>query len=169
MTLVLINKTTGALTSNLSLAHYFPGAAADVFLYSSADLTHVVHQQSLPLPGTTVSVTMPASSITLLVVPPVLAKADFDGDTDVDSQDLAHFLACMTGPGIRPVSPGCATPIWTTTATWTNPTSASSNVAGPVRTSWPTRRAQTNACPSASPLKAPGAGLQSMHDPPRAR
>lgn len=31
---------------------------------------------------------------------PVLADADFDRDTDVDSDDVSLFAACMTGPGI---------------------------------------------------------------------
>ncbi len=34
-------------------------------------------------------------------------KGDFDGDADVDSADLAQFIACFTGPGGGPVGAPC--------------------------------------------------------------
>jgi hypothetical protein len=76
VTVVVINKTYGDLTSTLSLANFTPNGAAKVFLYSSANLGAIVAQPSLtvipPAAGGTnssLSTTFPAQSITLLVVP----------------------------------------------------------------------------------------------------
>lgn len=76
VTVVVINKTYGNLTATLSLANLTPNGAAQVFLYSSANLAAIVPQPNLtvtpPAPGSTtstLSTTFPAQSITLLVVP----------------------------------------------------------------------------------------------------
>jgi hypothetical protein len=78
VTVVVINKTYGNLTSALSLANLTPNGPAQVFLYSSANLAGIVAQPSLtvnpPSSGSTtstLSTTFPAQSITLLVVPKV--------------------------------------------------------------------------------------------------
>jgi hypothetical protein len=76
LTVVVINKTYGDLTSTLSLPNFSPNGAAKVFLYSVANLEGIVAQPSLtvtpPASGSTtssLSMTFPAQSITLLVVP----------------------------------------------------------------------------------------------------
>jgi hypothetical protein len=76
LTVVVINKTYGDLTSTLSLANFTPNGAAKVFLYSVANLGGIVAQPSLtvtpPAAGSTtssLSTTFPAQSITLLVLP----------------------------------------------------------------------------------------------------
>lgn len=78
ITIVVINKTYGALTSTLSLANYPATTAgtAEAFLYSNASLTAIVPQANVtvtpPPTGSTTSTittTFPAQSITLLVVP----------------------------------------------------------------------------------------------------
>jgi hypothetical protein len=76
VTVVVINKTYGDLTSTLSLANLTPNGAAKVFLYSNANLAAIIAQPNLtvtppPTGGTTssLSTTFPAQSITLLVVP----------------------------------------------------------------------------------------------------
>ncbi len=40
-------------------------------------------------------------------VPLVLIPPDFDQDGDVDGVDLAHFIACVTGPALGPPTEGC--------------------------------------------------------------
>jgi hypothetical protein len=107
LTIVLINKTSGVLTSNLTISQFAPGASARVYGYSAADLAHIVRQPDLPLSGAAVAVQMPASSITLVVVPPAPAPADFDDDGDVDGQDFEHFQECATGPAGGPPSLEC--------------------------------------------------------------
>lgn len=80
ITIVVINKTYGALTSTLSLANYAAstGATAQEYLYSNANLNAIVAQPSVTITppatgGTTSSITttFPAQSITLLVVPAI--------------------------------------------------------------------------------------------------
>jgi hypothetical protein len=77
VTIVVINKTYGALTSTVSLANYpetTTGTAAS-FLYSNANLSAIVAQAGVtitpPASGSTstITTTFPAQSITLLVVP----------------------------------------------------------------------------------------------------
>jgi hypothetical protein len=76
VTVVVINKTYGDLTATLSLANLTPNGAAQVFLYSNANLNAIVAQPNLtvtpPPTGSTtstLSTTFPAQSITVLVVP----------------------------------------------------------------------------------------------------
>ena len=77
LTIVVINKTYGALTSTLSLQNFTSsGTTAQAFQYSSADLTKIVALPAVPITGpsgggttSTISGTFPAESITLFVVP----------------------------------------------------------------------------------------------------
>ena len=60
------------------------------------------------------TVTGPAGSDTmtradLITVAPPLTFADLDNDTDVDSDDVLAFKACMTGFGVAGVPSGCDT------------------------------------------------------------
>jgi len=41
-----------------------------------------------------------------VVLAPTVAT-DFDGDSDVDSDDFDYFQSCSTGPAVGPPSPGC--------------------------------------------------------------
>ncbi len=107
LTAVLINKTAEQLTSTLTIGNYTAGASARVYRYSPADLTHIVRQADLPIAAGAASVTMPASSITLLVVPPMLVPSDFNRDGDVDLDDFEHLRTCHTGPGVIPPTAGC--------------------------------------------------------------
>jgi len=78
VTVVVINKTYGAITSTLSLIGLLPSSnTANVWQYSNANLAAIVAQPSVtvsPPPlgstaSTIVSYTFPAQSITLFVVP----------------------------------------------------------------------------------------------------
>ncbi len=77
LTIMVINKTYGSLTSTLSLENFTSsGATAQAFQYSSADLTKIVAAPAVsitaPTGGSTTSTmtaTFPAQSITLLVAP----------------------------------------------------------------------------------------------------
>jgi hypothetical protein len=77
ITIVIINKTYGDLTSTLSLANFSatPGQTAQAFLYSNSNLNAIVSDAPVPLtqPGSggtasTLTTTFPAQSITLLVI-----------------------------------------------------------------------------------------------------
>jgi hypothetical protein len=75
VTVMVINKTFGDLKSTLSLANFTTTAQAKVYLYSGANTSAIVAQpsQKLTTPAaggaSTLTMTFPASSITLLVVP----------------------------------------------------------------------------------------------------
>ncbi|HEX3892352.1 MAG TPA: glycoside hydrolase family 44 protein [Terracidiphilus sp.] len=77
ITIVVINKSYGDLTSTVSLPNSTPTAStAQAWMYSSANLAAIVAQPavSIKLPATgsttsTLATTFPAQSITLLVVP----------------------------------------------------------------------------------------------------
>jgi hypothetical protein len=76
VTIVVINKTYGALTSTLTLPNLMPTGTAQVFLYSSTNLASIVVQPAQPLtppsqgaPADTLTMTYPAQSITLVVIP----------------------------------------------------------------------------------------------------
>jgi hypothetical protein len=78
VTVVVINKTYGDLTTTLYLANFTSSSAtAEDFLYSNTDLTKIVPQTPVTVtapstggaPSTINNITFPAQSITLLVVP----------------------------------------------------------------------------------------------------
>ncbi|HEU5351533.1 MAG TPA: glycoside hydrolase family 44 protein [Terracidiphilus sp.] len=76
LTIVVINKTYGDLTSTLTLANFTPAGNARVYLYSNANLSAIASQPDItvtpPAGGGTdssVTTTFPAQSITLLAVP----------------------------------------------------------------------------------------------------
>jgi hypothetical protein len=77
VTIVVINKTYGTLTSTLSLPNLTPNGTAKAFLYSNANLNAIVAQPAVtvtpPAAGSTTSsianYSFPAQSITLFVVP----------------------------------------------------------------------------------------------------
>jgi hypothetical protein len=76
LTIVIINKTYGDLTSTLTLPNFTPGGPAQRYLYNNANIAGIAQQSNLivtpPPTGSTtstLSATFPAQSITLLVVP----------------------------------------------------------------------------------------------------
>jgi len=78
VTVVVINKTYGDLSSTLSLQNLTPDGPALAFLYSSAHLAGIVAQPNVtvtpPASGgttSTLSTTFPAQSITILIIPKV--------------------------------------------------------------------------------------------------
>ncbi len=69
LTLVVINKTGGDLTSALMLTGLHPAARAHVFRYSAADLKAIVPAPDQTVGPTGWTATYPANSLTLLVLP----------------------------------------------------------------------------------------------------
>jgi hypothetical protein len=69
LTLMVINKTGGDLTSPLSVGGFNGTGAAQRFTYSPGDLTSIVHGADVPVDRCTINTTYPANSITLLVLP----------------------------------------------------------------------------------------------------
>ena len=70
LTVLVLNKTTGAIADSISLADFTPAATAQVWQYSSANLSAIVRQApDLNVAASSVSMTFPAYSMTLLVIP----------------------------------------------------------------------------------------------------
>jgi Glycoside hydrolase family 44 len=70
LTLMIINKTGGALTSSVGLSGFSPAPQAHIYRYSPANLSAIVGQADLPVNQNGFNATFPANSITLVVVPP---------------------------------------------------------------------------------------------------
>ena len=71
LTIVVINKTATDLTSQLSIRTFWPGTTAQVFRYGPSNLAAIERAPDLPVTGAVISVSFPASSITLVVIPPI--------------------------------------------------------------------------------------------------
>ncbi|MBE9164506.1 glycoside hydrolase family 44 protein [Tychonema sp. LEGE 06208] len=69
LTLVIINKTSQKLTSNLSLKGFKSAGKAQVYTYSEANLRAIVRQSDLAVSGTEFKANYPANSITLVAIP----------------------------------------------------------------------------------------------------
>lgn len=76
VTIIVLNKTYGALTSTLSLPNLTATHPAQEFLYSNANLNAIVAEPSVPLTpaavgatASTISQSFPAQSIILFVIP----------------------------------------------------------------------------------------------------
>jgi hypothetical protein len=69
LTLMVINKTTGALTSTVTLSGFTPAINAAVFRYSTASLNAIVAQPPQSVAPNGFTAAFPANSITLIVIP----------------------------------------------------------------------------------------------------
>lgn len=69
LTLMIINKTSNSLTSNLTLAGFNPAATGQVYRYSAANLNAIQRLADQPVSASGFTATYPASSITLTVIP----------------------------------------------------------------------------------------------------
>jgi hypothetical protein len=76
LTLMIINKSTGDLTSSLALSGFSPAAGAQVYRYSAANLNAIVRQADQAVSAGGFTATFPAASITLVVIP-ASASASF--------------------------------------------------------------------------------------------
>jgi uncharacterized protein (TIGR03437 family) len=70
LTVLVLNKTTGAIGDSISLANFTPAGAAQVWQYSPANLAAIVRQTAdINVGGNSLTATFPAYSLTLLVIP----------------------------------------------------------------------------------------------------
>ena len=69
LTVMVLNKTTSSATAPISVANFQAAGNAQVWQYSSANLTAIQHLPDLSASAGSVTATFPARSITLLVLP----------------------------------------------------------------------------------------------------
>jgi hypothetical protein len=69
LTLMIINKTGGTLTGNISLSGFKHSGSAQVYRYSVANLKVILHLANQSVSAGGVIASFPANSITLMVIP----------------------------------------------------------------------------------------------------
>jgi len=77
LTIMVVNKTSGDLTSSIALSNFQSSGVAQVWRYSSANLGAILHPSDVAVTASGISTTFPANSITLLVVPTGTVSATF--------------------------------------------------------------------------------------------
>ncbi len=69
MTLMVINKTSSSITSNVSISNFTPASIASVYRYSDANLGAIVQQPDQAVSPTGFSASFPPNSITIVIIP----------------------------------------------------------------------------------------------------
>jgi predicted nucleotidyltransferase len=68
VTLIAINKTTASITSSISLAHLSAPPAAEVYVYSAANLKAIVHASDAAISAGNLTYTFPGYSAVMFVI-----------------------------------------------------------------------------------------------------
>jgi hypothetical protein len=68
LTIIVVNETAAAIQSTLTLSNFTPTSTADVYTYSSANLSQIVSGSNVALSSNAISYNYPAYSATLFVV-----------------------------------------------------------------------------------------------------
>lgn len=104
LTLMVINKTSGALTSTIDLAGFTPQPTASVYRYSSAHSGAIEHAPDQAVTISGFSADFPGNSITLFVLmpgtapPPASVKVTLSpGSATVQTGKTQQFTATVTG------------------------------------------------------------------------
>ena len=70
LTVLVLNKTTGAIADTVSLANFTPAGTAQVWQYSQSNLSAIVRQSpDINVGGNNIAAAFPAYSMTLFVIP----------------------------------------------------------------------------------------------------
>ena len=156
LTVMVVNKSTGSLSSTVNLSGFTPGGAATVYRYSSANLNAIQRLADQAVTVTGFSATFPQESITLFVIPPAAA-----GSTATPSQTAT---ATRTGtvtstpsrtPTLTPAATGTATNTASATRTAT-PTATRTGTATNSPTATGTSTATATATPTATVTQPAG-------------
>jgi Glycoside hydrolase family 44/Bacterial Ig-like domain (group 3) len=75
VTILVINKTTGALSSSIALANLTLPGTAQVYTYTSASLTSIAHPSDAAITSGALSYTFPGYSAMMFVIQPAAAPA----------------------------------------------------------------------------------------------
>jgi Glycoside hydrolase family 44/Bacterial Ig-like domain (group 3) len=91
VTILAINKTTGALAGSIALSNLTLPSTAQVYTYSQASLTSIVHASDAAITGGSISYTFPGYSAVLFVVQPAASTAT--ATTTTLSASAAQIIA----------------------------------------------------------------------------
>jgi uncharacterized protein (TIGR03437 family) len=120
LTVLVLNKTTGDISDSISLANFTPAGTAQVWQYSQANLTGIVRQTAdINVGGNSLTATLPAYSMTLLVIPqaqsamsvpqPVVSAVTSAASYDASGVSPGEIVA-IYGQSLGPASGGLAQP-----------------------------------------------------------
>jgi uncharacterized protein (TIGR03437 family) len=111
LTVVVLNKTSVAITDSIGMADFTPAGTAQVWQYSSANLGAIVRQSDISVSSSGLGTTFPAQSITLLVIPqaqsvmavpqPVVSAVTGGASYDTKAVSPGEIIA-IWGKGLGP-------------------------------------------------------------------
>src|SRR6202034_2182470 len=99
VTVLVINKTTAAIASAISLANLSLPSSAQVYTYSAANLTSIVHAANAPITNSSVSYSFPGYSAVIFVIQPTAAPPPPAADDYTLSLSAKALSASASKPG----------------------------------------------------------------------
>jgi uncharacterized protein (TIGR03437 family) len=100
LTVLVLNKTTAAISDSISLANFTPAGAAQVWQYSQANLAAIVRQTAdINVSGNSLTATFPAYSMTLLVIPQAQSAMTVPQPVVAAVTNAASYDASGVSPG----------------------------------------------------------------------
>ena len=100
LTVLVLNKTAGAIADSISLANFIPAGTAQVWQYSQANLAAIVRQTSdINVSGNSLTATFPAYSMTLLVIPQAQSAMSVPQPVVSSVKSAASYDATGVSPG----------------------------------------------------------------------
>jgi Glycoside hydrolase family 44 len=103
LTLVVINKTTSAIETSVSLAHFTPGPSAAVYNYSEANLQQISALGNISITPEGFSYSFPAYSATVFVAAVQAqgsASVSIAGPTEIREGGTAQYSALLHGASV---------------------------------------------------------------------
>jgi hypothetical protein len=99
VTVLVINKTTAAIASAISLANLSLPSSAQVYTYSAATLTSILHAADAPIANSSVSYSFPGYSAVMFVIQPPAAPPPPAADDYTLSLSAQALSASASKPG----------------------------------------------------------------------
>jgi hypothetical protein len=99
LTIIVINKTTTAIQTNITIANFLPAGAAAIYSYSGANLAQITAQGTAPVVAGDISYNFPAYSATVFVLQaskPSTLTAPVPGST-LAGNNVAFTWTAATG------------------------------------------------------------------------
>jgi uncharacterized protein (TIGR03437 family) len=100
LTVLVLNKTTGAISDSISMADFTPAGTAQVWQYSPANLAAIVRQTAdVNVSGNSLTATFPPYSMTLLVIPQAQSAMKVPPPVVTAVTSAASYDASGVSPG----------------------------------------------------------------------
>jgi uncharacterized protein (TIGR03437 family) len=113
LTVLVLNKTTGAITDSVALADFTAAGTAQVWQYSQANATAITRLADVAVSGNSITAAFPAYSMTLFVIPqaqsamsvprPVISSVESAASYDASGVSPGEIVAIF-GQGLGPAT-----------------------------------------------------------------